>query len=81
MVGIEASIISHPQTWKASGHLESFSDVAVICKKCNNSTKLDKSELGKVKCEKCGGDYEVQGEFNLLFKTSFKSLMIISCKN
>ena len=74
MVGIEASIISHPQTWKASGHLESFSDVAVICKKCNNSTKLDKSELGKVKCEKCGGDYEVQGEFNLLFKTNVGAL-------
>lgn len=74
MVGIEASIISHPKTWKASGHLDSFSDVAVICKKCKNATKLDKSELGKVKCEKCGGDYESQGEFNLLFKTNVSAL-------
>jgi len=32
------------------------------------STKIDKSELGKVKCE-CGGEYESKGEFNLLFKT------------
>ena len=69
MVAIEASIISHPRTWKASGHLESFSDIAVICKKCKSSTKVDKSELGKVKCEKCGGEYESQGEYNLLFKT------------
>jgi glycyl-tRNA synthetase len=73
MVGIEASIISHPKTWKASGHLASFSDIAVTCKKCKKSTKIDKSELGKVKCE-CGGEYESQGEFNLMFKTSVGAL-------
>ncbi|MEK6860099.1 MAG: glycine--tRNA ligase [Nanoarchaeota archaeon] len=68
MVGIEASVISHPKTWIASGHVANFSDVAVLCKKCNKSTKIDKSEVGKVKCE-CGGEYEVKGEFNLMFKT------------
>ncbi|MBI2628814.1 glycine--tRNA ligase [Candidatus Pacearchaeota archaeon] len=73
MVGIEASIISHPQTWKASGHLTSFSDIAVVCKKCGKATKIDKSEVGKVKCE-CGGEYEVKGEFNLMFKTSIGAL-------
>ena len=73
MVGIEASIISHPTTWKASGHLEGFSDVAVICKKCKKSTKIDKSEVGKVKCD-CGGDYDEKGEFNLMFKTSVGAL-------
>ena len=73
MVGIESSVISHPRTWKASGHLTSFSDVAVICKKCRKATKIDKSELGKVKCE-CGGEYDSKGEFNLLFKTSVGAL-------
>jgi glycyl-tRNA synthetase len=73
MVGIEASVISHPRTWKASGHLESFSDVAVICKECKKATKLDKSEVGKVNCE-CGGNYEVQGEFSLMFKTKVGAL-------
>ncbi|MBI2629653.1 glycine--tRNA ligase [Candidatus Pacearchaeota archaeon] len=73
MVGIEASIISHPRTWKASGHIASFSDVAVKCKKCKKSLKIDKSEVGKVKCD-CGGEYEIQGEFNLLFKTSIGAL-------
>src|SRR3989344_1590761 len=43
MVGIEASVISHPRTWKASGHLDSFSDIAVVCKKCGKATKIDKS--------------------------------------
>jgi len=69
MVGIEASIISHPNIWKASGHLQSFSDVAVICKKCKNATKIDKSEVGKIKCD-CGGEYDIKGEFNLMFKTN-----------
>ena len=73
MVGIDASIISHPRTWKASGHLESFSDVAVVCKKCKKATKIDKSELGKVKCE-CGGEFQEQGEFNLMFKTKVGAL-------
>ena len=73
MVGIDASIISHPRTWKASGHLTSFKDIAVICKKCKRSTKLDPNEIGKVKCD-CGGEYESQGEFNLLFKTSVGAL-------
>jgi glycyl-tRNA synthetase len=74
VVGMEGSIISHPRTWKASGHLDTFSDVAVVCKKCKLSTKIDKSELGKVNCENCGGEYEDKGEFNLMFKTSVGAL-------
>jgi len=68
MVGMEASIISHPKTWIASGHVANFSDVAVVCKKCNKATKIDKSEVGKVNCE-CGGEYDIKGEFSLMFKT------------
>jgi glycyl-tRNA synthetase len=41
MEGIEASIISHPRTWKASGHLESFGDLILTCKKCNNKLRAD----------------------------------------
>ena len=73
MVGIEASIISHPRTWKASGHITGFKDIAVVCKKCKKSTKLEVNEFGKVKCE-CGGEYDKTGEFNLLFKTSVGAL-------
>ncbi len=32
MVGLDASIIMHPQTWVASGHVENFSDPLVECK-------------------------------------------------
>jgi len=73
MVGLDASIISHPRTWKASGHIANFNDVAVVCKKCKNATKIDKSEVGKVKC-KCGGEYDVKGEFSLMFKTKVGAL-------
>jgi len=48
MVGMEGSIISHPRTWKASGHIENFADIFVKCKKCGKTGKLDENELGKV---------------------------------
>jgi glycyl-tRNA synthetase len=69
MEGIDGSIITHPDTWKASGHVDSFVDIAVVCKKCKNKTKVDKHELGKIKCEKCGGEFESKGEFNPMFTT------------
>ncbi|MBT3304015.1 glycine--tRNA ligase [Candidatus Woesearchaeota archaeon] len=69
IVGIDGSIITHPKVWKASGHVDCFTDVYVVCKKCKKENKLDKSEVGKVKCE-CGGDYAVEGDFNLMFKTA-----------
>ncbi len=74
VVGVEASIISHPKTWIASGHVENFKDVAVVCKKCKKATKIDKSEVGRVKCVECSGEYEVKGEFNLMFKTKVGAL-------
>jgi glycyl-tRNA synthetase len=69
VVGMEASIISHPRTWKASGHIENFNDIFVKCKNCKTTGKIDESEIGKAKCDKCGGEYEVQGKFNLMFET------------
>lgn len=41
MVGMEASIISHPRTWKASGHLESFKDMVLVCSKCKERLRAD----------------------------------------
>ncbi len=69
IVGIDGSIITNPKVWEASGHVGCFVDVAVVCKKCKNKSKLDKHEIGKVKCEKCGGEFESKGEFNPMFTT------------
>jgi glycyl-tRNA synthetase len=69
MTGIDGSIITNPKVWEASEHVKSFVDVAVVCKKCKNKTKVDKHELDKVKCEKCGGKFQNKGEFNPMFTT------------
>lgn len=70
LVGIDGAIITNPKVWEASGHVASFVDLAVVCKKCGHRTKIDKHELGKIKCEKCEGIYESKGEFNPMFITS-----------
>ena len=41
MVGIDGSIITHPEVWKASGHLESFNDPLVECTKCKKKYRAD----------------------------------------
>jgi glycyl-tRNA synthetase len=69
IVGIDGSIITNPKVWEASGHVANFNDVYVKCKKCKKPNKMDKSEIGKTKCE-CGGEYEVIGDINLMFKTN-----------
>ncbi len=71
IVGIDASIISHPKTWKASGHLESFNDVSVQCGKCKKFNKIDKSELAKANCGFCDGKFNKESakDLNLMFKT------------
>jgi glycyl-tRNA synthetase len=70
MTGIDGSIITNPKVWEASGHVASFVDVAVVCKKCGNKKKVDKHEVGKIKCEKCGGEFLNKGEFNPMFVTN-----------
>ncbi len=71
VVGIDGSIITNPKVWEASGHVASFSDIFVVCRKCKKPGKIDKNELGKVKCPNCGGSYDEKHakEFQLMFKT------------
>ncbi len=73
IIGIDGSIITNPKTWKASGHVDSFTDVYVKCKKCKKPSKIDKKDIGKVNCD-CGGEYEIIGDFNLMFKTNIGPL-------
>ncbi|HEY3321153.1 MAG TPA: glycine--tRNA ligase [Planctomycetota bacterium] len=42
IVGIDASIIMHPEVWRASGHLAGFTDPLVDCKDCKNRGRADK---------------------------------------
>jgi glycyl-tRNA synthetase len=41
MVGIETSIIMHPQVWKCSGHYDLFSDMMQTCRQCKKLYRSD----------------------------------------
>ncbi|MCP5463745.1 MAG: glycine--tRNA ligase [Deltaproteobacteria bacterium] len=70
VVGVDTSIIAHPQTWEASGHLSSFSDPMVDCKECKKRFRADQLPEGTTdKCPECGGELTEPRAFNLMFKT------------
>lgn len=43
IVGIDASILMHPQVWRSSGHLANFTDPLVDCKICGERFRADKA--------------------------------------
>lgn len=65
--GIDASILMHPDIWRSSGHVESFTDPLVDCKSCKQRFKAD--EIDGDKCPVCGGELTSVRQFNLMFKT------------
>ena len=68
VVGIDASIMMHPQVWKASGHVDGFSDPLVDCKSCHQRWRA--TDLTGNICPSCGGELTSARMFNLMFKTS-----------
>jgi glycyl-tRNA synthetase len=85
VVGVDTPIIQHPKVWEASGHLATFSDPLVDCKKCKRRFRADhlleakQAEPGydkenpfsikDVECPECGGELTDIKNFNLMFKT------------
>ena len=67
VVGIDGTIITHPKVWKASGHVDSFTDYVYRCDKCKLVIKGD-DEKGR-ECPKCKGEMKNEGKFNLMFET------------
>jgi glycyl-tRNA synthetase len=67
VVGLDSSVILHPTTWEASGHVEVFTDPLVECLDCNTRHRAD--QIGD-KCPNCGGTrFTDPRNFNLMFKT------------
>ena len=54
IVGIDGSIINHPMVWKASGHIDGFTDVLVDCKKCGSRFRGDTLIEDKLKITTAG---------------------------
>jgi glycyl-tRNA synthetase len=72
--GLDASILMHPRTWEASGHVEGFVDPLVDCKNCKSrfrADKIDPEMLAKNECPNCHkkGTLTEPRLFNLMFKT------------
>ncbi len=69
IVGLDASILMHPNVWKASGHVDGFVDPLVDCRECRTRFKADQLEDPAAGCPECGGELTEPRLFNLMFKT------------
>jgi len=67
IIGLDTSILMHPQVWVASGHVEGFQDPMVECKACHKRWRTDGME--GTECPSCGGELTEPRMFNLMFKT------------
>ena len=75
VAGLEATIIMHPQIWKASGHVDTFSDPMVDCKTCKGRFRAD--QTNEIPCpqkpskmvSECHGEKTAPRAFNLMFQT------------
>lgn len=69
MYGMDAAILMNQNVWKASGHVEGFSDPMVECKNCGARLRAD--HVKDDKCSVCGktGTLGEARQFNMMFKT------------
>jgi glycyl-tRNA synthetase len=81
VVGVDASILMHPLVWKASGHIDNFSDPLVDCKKCKARFRADKIDVSKP-CPDCGekNSFTEPRDFNLMFSTQMGAVLDESSK-
>lgn len=75
VVGVDASILMHPTVWKASGHVDTFSDPLVDCKNCKERFRADQIDISAA-CPKCGtkDSFTAIRDFNLMFKTQMGAM-------
>jgi glycyl-tRNA synthetase len=83
MVGLDCSIIMHPQVWKCSGHFDLFIDKMVDCKAegCKGRFRIDHVATSEcpLKPSKHPGEFNkcqltAPRDFNLMFKTIIGAL-------
>jgi len=67
IVGLDGAIITHPQVWEASGHVQSFKDPLSECKQCHHRFKSD--DLEGDSCPDCQGELTPPREYNTLVAT------------
>lgn len=78
MVGLDSAILMHPMVWKASGHVDGFTDPLVDCKECKKRFRLDNlkdtPDQNVKECPACKAKIDLRLNparmFNLMMKTS-----------
>ncbi|HEY8297968.1 MAG TPA: glycine--tRNA ligase [Candidatus Baltobacteraceae bacterium] len=70
VVAFDSSIIMHPLTWKASGHIDEFHDKLVDCKICKHRFRYDHLPNHE-QCPDCGSknSFTEPRNFSLMMKT------------
>jgi glycyl-tRNA synthetase len=72
VVGIDSSIIAHPRTWEASGHVEFFSDPMVDCRACKKRFRADQlDDAGPCSAREGTAEHDLTDarNFNLMLQT------------
>jgi glycyl-tRNA synthetase len=85
IVGLDSSVILSTDVWRASGHLDAFTDPLVECLNCHKRDRADQLEeayeakhghapesgLADVPCPHCGtrGQWTEPRDFNMMLKT------------
>jgi glycyl-tRNA synthetase len=72
IVGLDSSIIMHPEVWKASGHVDEFHDLMVDCKECKKRFREDHFDAEEDCPNKpnCGGAHLSSPKaFNMMLQT------------
>ena len=77
ILALDSAIIQHPEAWRASGHVASFTDPLVDCRTCKlrfRADKLEDSQCGRKPSKHPGEtpecDLTEARDFNLLFETT-----------
>ena len=74
VIQMDGSILGSGQVWKASGHLENFSDPMVDCTNCKKRYRADDMDLERP-CPSCGiKSWTDVRQFQLMFETNLGAM-------
>lgn len=69
MIQMNGSILGNSSMWKASGHVNGFSDPLIDCKSCKVRYRTDDISVDKP-CQRCGiKNWSESRQFNMMFST------------
>ena len=74
VVMMDGALLGHQEMWKASGHIDNFSDPMVDCLTCKKRYRADEINLEKA-CAHCGNHSWTEArQFKLMFETQIGAM-------